>query len=276
MKGCSINKLCNMSGLSRQAYYKGKKQRGREIIEENIVVEQVKLKRRRHPRMGTRKLHYELHEIWEAVGVKIGRDRLFNVLRSKNLLIEPKRKWVQTTDSRHCLPLYRNLLPDRQPTAPHQVLVADITYLRTDEGWLYLSLITDLYSRKIVGWNLADNLNASESVKALRMAMKQTPANRWPIHHSDRGCQYCCHEYTKILRDNDWSISMTEINHCAENSHAERVNGILKNEYNLDLEFRNHAQAVQAVEEAINLYNQERPHKSLGMRKPAEVHLKAA
>ncbi len=106
--------------------------------------------------------------------------------------------------------------------------------------------------------------------------MKQVPANRWPIHHSDRGCQYCCHEYTKILRENGWSISMTEVNHCAENCHAERVNGILKNEYNLDLEFRNRAQALQAVEEAIYLYNQERPHKSLGMRKPAEMHIKAA
>lgn len=226
--------------------------------------------------MGTRKLLHELRCIWAAAGVKIGRDRLFDVLRRKKLLVEPKRKWVQTTDSRHSLPLYRNLLPEREPTAPNHVFVSDITYLRTDEGWLYLSLITDLYSRKIVGWNLADNLNASESIKALIMAMKQIPDNRWPIHHSDRGCQYCCHEYTKILRENDLSISMTEINHCAENSNAERVNGILKNEYNLDLEFRNKSQAHRAVEEAIYLYNEERPHNSLGKRKPSAVHQSAA
>lgn len=276
MKGCSIVKLCDMSGLSRQAYYKGKRERKRKAVDAEMVVQEVKVKRQCHPRMGTRKLHHELCAIWEAVGVRIGRDRLFNLLRSKNLLVEPKRRWIQTTNSRHSLPLYRNLLPNLQPTAPHQVMVADITYLRTDEGWLYLSLIMDLFSRKIVGWNLADNLDASESVKALRMAMKQVPPNRWPLHHSDRGSQYCCHEYTKILRDNDWSISMTEVNHCAENCNAERVNGILKNEYNLDLEFRNRTQAMQAVEEAIYLYNQERPHNALAKRKPAEVHALAA
>lgn len=276
MKGCSIVRLCELSGITTQAYYKGRKIRKRKAIDEDLVVEEVRLKRARHPRMGTRKLLHELHTVWAAVGVKVGRDRLFDVLRRKNLLIEPKRKWVQTTDSRHNLPLYRNLLPEREPTAPNQVLVSDITYLRTDESWLYLSLITDLYSRKIVGWSLADNLNASESIRALRMAMGQVPDNRWPIHHSDRGSQYCCHEYTKILRENNWSISMTEINHCAENSHAERVNGILKNEYNLDIEFRSKSQAHRAVVEAIYLYNDERPHNSLGKRKPSEVHRNAA
>jgi putative transposase len=276
MKGCSIVKLCDISGISTQSYYKVKKARKRKAVDAELVVQEVKVKRRRHSRMGTRKLHHELRAIWEDVGIKIGRDRLFAVLRSEGLLIEPKRRWVQTTNSRHCLPLYRNLLPERQPTAPHQVLVADITYLRTDESWLYLSLIMDLFSRKIVGWNLADTLDASESVKALRMAMKQVPANHRSVHHSDRGSQYCCHEYTKILRDNDWSISMTEVNHCAENCHAERVNGILKGEYNLDLTFRNRAQALRAVEEAIYLYNEERPHDSLGKRKPAAVHALAA
>lgn len=276
MKGCSIVKLCAICGVSRQAYYKVKKERKRKALDAELVIEEVKVKRRKHPRMGTRKLHHELHSRWEAFGIEIGRDRLFEVLRSEGLLIEPKRRWVQTTNSRHNLPLYRNLLPERESTAPHQVLVADITYLRTDDGWLYLSLIMDRFSRKIVGWNLANNLNASESVKALKMAMKQVPAKRWPIHHSDRGCQYCCHEYTKILRDNDWSISMTEINHCAENCHAERVNGILKNEYNLDLEFRTRKQAMRAVEQTIYLYNEERPHDSLAKRKPAEVHASAA
>lgn len=276
MKGCSILKLCYASGLSRQAYYKGTKRRSSKQIDQELIVEHVQAKRRRHPRMGTRKLQHELHQIWEAAGVSIGRDKLFDLLRYRDLLIHPKRKWVQTTNSRHCLPLYRNLLPERQPTAPHQVMVADITYLRTGEGWLYLSLITDLFSRKIVGWNLADNLEASESVKALRVAMKQVPPDRWPVHHSDRGCQYCCHQYTQILHENGWSISMTEINHCAENSNAERVNGILKNEYNLDLEFRTKAQAHLAVEEAIDLYNEERPHRSLGLRKPSQVHALAA
>lgn len=276
MKGCSILKLCQAGGLSRQAYYKGRRQRSAKQIDQELVMEHVQAKRRRHPRMGTRKLHHELHAIWEAAGVSIGRDKLFDLLRSKDLLIRPKRKWVQTTNSRHCLPLYRNLLPERQPTAPHQVLVSDITYLRTAEGWLYLSLVTDLYSRKIVGWNLADNLQASESVKALKVAMEQVPPERWPLHHSDRGCQYCCHEYTKILHESGWSISMTEINHCAENCNAERVNGILKNEYNLDIDFRTKAQAKLAVQQAIDLYNEERPHNSLGLRKPSQVHALAA
>lgn len=276
MKGCSIVRLCELSGITTQAYYKGRKSRKRKAIDEDLVVEEVRLKRARHPRMGTRKLLHELHAVWAAAGVKVGRDRLFDVLRDKNLLIEPKRKWIQTTDSRHNLPLFGNLLPEREPTAPNQVFVSDITYLRSDEGWLYLSLITDLYSRKIVGWSLADNLNASESIRALRMAMEQVPDNRWPIHHSDRGSQYCCHEYTKILRENNWSISMTEINHCAENCYAERVNGILKNEYNLDMEFRSKSQAHRAVAEAICLYNDERPHNSLGKRKPSDVHRNAA
>lgn len=276
MKGCSIVGLCELCGLTRQAYYKGRKSRKVKAVDEGLVVEHVNLKRRKHPRMGTRKLLHELQTEWTEIGVRIGRDRLFDVLRRWKLLVEPKRIWTHTTDSRHNLPLYRNLLPKRKPTAPNQVYVSDITHIRTDEGWLYLSLITDLYSRKIVGWNLADNLNASESIKALRMAIKEAPANRWPIHHSDRGSQYCCHEYTKTLRDNHWSISMTEVNHCAENSNAERVNGILKNEYNLDLTYRNAHQALRSVEEAIYLYNEERPHNSLGKRKPAQVHRNAA
>lgn len=276
MKGCSVSVLCKMCGFTRQAYYRVRKDRKRQLIDEELVVEEVKSKRQQHPRMGTRKLHHELKDKLEGLGIDIGRDRLFEVLRDKGLLVEPKRRWVQTTDSRHILPLYRNLLQKKKPTGAHQVLVADITYIRTDEDWLYLSLITDLYSRKIVGWNLADNLNACESVKALKMAMEQVPAHCRPIHHSDRGSQYCCHEYVEALNEKGWSISMTEVNHCAENCYAERVNGIVKNEYNLDLGFRNRAQALLAVEQSIYLYNEERPHDSLGKRKPSEVHKEAA
>lgn len=272
MTGLSIKSLCRQCGITTQAYYKGKKQRKAKELDYSVVLNEVKLKRRLHSRMGTRKLYAELQGGWKGKGIKLGRDRLFDLLRSHNLLVKRKRRWVHTTNSRHCLPLYRNLLPNREPTGPHQVLVADITYLKTDKDYLYLSLITDLYSRKIVGWNLADNLNASESIKALQMAMKQVPANRWPIHHSDRGCQYCSHSYTGKLGERNWSISMTEVNHCAENSHAERLNGILKDEYNLDLTFRNEEQARRAVEDSIYLYNEQRPHNSLAKRKPAQVH----
>lgn len=272
MKGSSITGLCALSGISRQAYYVGRKSRRRRAVDTDRVIERVRGERGQHPRMGTRKLLQQIQEPLRAAGVQIGRDRLFAELRTRDMLVKPKRRWVKTTNSKHNLPLFRNLVASRAATAPHQIWVADITHLRTDAGWLYLFLIMDLYSRKIVGWHLARTLEKTEAIKALVMAIKQLPAHCWPIHHSDRGGQYCSRAYTKKLLKRGLSISMTEENHCAENAHAERVNGILKNEYNLDLPFRFPEHASLATAQAITMYNNYRPHNSLAGRKPAQVH----
>lgn len=239
-------------------------------------MELVRGKRADHPRMGARKLLLEIGPDLLKAGLKLGRDRFLEILRGHALLVVPKRRSARTTYSDHGLPLYRNLLYNLEPTKPNQVWVADITYLDTDEGFVYLSLITDLVSRKVVGWNLGGSLEASQSVKALRRAIGRLPDDRWPIHHSDRGSQYCCREYVDVLRSRDLPISMTEANHCYENCYAERVNGILKTEYNLDLRFRTKAQALHATRQAIEMYNNYRPHGSLGMCKPSQIHRQAA
>ena len=272
MKSCTTTRLCALSGISCQAFYKGRKKRKSKEVDEDFIIELVLEQRKIHPRMGGCKLLYQIRPKLAQNGMSIGRDRFFKLLSKRGLLITPKRRWVKTTDSHHNLPLYRNLLYYYETTGPNQVWVSDITYVRTDEGWQYLSLVTDLYSRKIVGWNLGETLHASESVQALQMAIGQLPAHRYPIHHSDRGSQYCCWDYVKELKDASLSISMTEHNHCAENCYAERVNGILKNEYNLDMNFRNKEQVFIAVSQAIETYNHLRPHNSLGMKIPSEVH----
>lgn len=277
MKGCTISALCRLSGLSRQAFYKQRRHRQRQDLDEALVISLVWKTRAMHPRMGTLKLHQELSSDLHREGVALGRDRLNDVLKRHDLLVKPKPpRSIRTTYCDSALPVYRNLLYELSPTLPHQVWVSDITYIDTDAGFLYLSLITDLTSRKIVGWHLADTLEAKQCITALKMAIAQLPEGRWPIHHSDRGCQYCCHDYVKVLNDHDLPISMTEQNHCYENSNAERVNGILKDEYYLGLRFRSRAQAHQNVAQAIHLYNVHRPHRSLNMRKPAAVHQLAA
>ncbi len=276
MKGCNVSGLCRLAEVTRQAYYKLKKVRQRESLDEDLIVELVRSQRARHPRQGTRKLLHEIGPPLDQAGVNIGRDKLFELLGAKDMLVAPKKRSARTTDSRHNLPLFRNLLYNLEPTAPNQLRVADITYVDTKEGFLYLSLVTDRVSRKIVGWHAGETLEAKETMKALAMAIKQLPKNRFPIHHSDRGSQYCCHDYVDELKARGLSISMTEANHCYENCYAERVNGILKDEYNLDLSFNTKEQGKTAIDEAIMTYNDYRPHFSLDLRKPSEVHAMAA
>jgi putative transposase len=262
--------------MSRQNYYKQRRQREIRAFDDGLVVTLVNRERQQQPRLGTRKLHYMLqHELMDG-GVTIGRDRMFRLLRSKGMLVEPMPKAARTTFSQHALPVFHNLTRDVQPTAPNQIWVSDMTYVRTDEDFLYVSLITDRYSRKIVGFCCAPTLDAVWSVRALEVALKDMPVNSHPIHHSDRGCQYCCHEYVHHLKAHGLAISMTEENHCYENAHAERVNGILKQEYGLRATFRTRKQAAEAVSQAIWIYNNRRPHLSLNYRVPAEVHKQAA
>jgi transposase InsO family protein len=198
---------------------------------------------------------------------------MFEELRKRDLLLAPMRaQYPQTTQSYHNLPVFGNRIQGKELAAPNEVWVSDLSYLRTVEGFVYLALITDKYSRKIVGWHAGDTLEAVGCVRALERALAELPQGRQPIHHSDQGSQYCCHEYVKRLQERGLGISMTEVNHCAENALAERMNGILKQEYGLGMEFVSKAAAHQAVQQGIQLYNTRRPHNSLGLRTTAQVH----
>jgi len=270
------SRLCAKTGMSRQNLYKARRRRRRAAVDEGLIEELVRAERRVQPRLGGRKLFHLLKPELSAAQVEMGRDRFFEVLGDKELLLERLPKAPRTTNSRHCLPVFTNLLKDRVLTGPNQGWVGDLTYVRTDEGYLYLSLITDAWSRKIVGWHAGDTLETEGCLAALRRALKDLPAGQRPVHHSDRGCQYCSHLYTAELREAGLEISMTEDLHCYENALAERVNGILKQEYYLSSGFRTKAQAMKAIEEAVWLYNTRRPHTALKYQTPAAAHRAAA
>lgn len=271
-KGVTVASLCKTLRRSRQAYYKGRGARRRRQIDEEAVVKLVKRERAVQPRLGVRKLLVRLREEMGSMGVLIGRDRMFELLRSQGLLIVRRRGSVRTTDSRHRFGTYPNRYRDLRLSAPHQAWVSDLTYVRTDEGFMYLFLIQDAYSRRIVGHGVQETLEARGSVAALDMALGQLPADARVVHHSDRGVQYCCGAYVRRLEARGIVISMTEEDHCYENAQAERLNGILKQEYGLGATLRTKAQMRAAVEEAVWLYNTRRPHVSLGYRTPEEVH----
>jgi len=206
--------------------------------------------------------------------IKMGRDKFFDLLRKQGLLVRRPRKYASTTQSRHYFRVYKNLIWGWKPSATEQLWVSDITYLRTSGGFVYLFLITDAYSRKVVGWHLSRSLAIEGAVKALRMALKQCSSTQGLIHHSDRGIQYCCKAYLRILKKHAIKISMTEGGDCYQNALAERVNGILKQEYCLDNTFADHTSAKKATLSAIRLYNKHRPHLSLNMQTPCRIHEK--
>jgi len=265
--------VCRYLGMSRQNYYARRRRRQQRQVEGELLAGLVQRERRLQPRLGTRKLHHRLKGELARHGVRLGRDRMFAELRERGLLLAPlPAPYPHTTQSYHPLPVFGNLVKDKALAGPHEVWVSDLSYVRTREGYLYLALITDKYSRKIVGWHVGESLEAVGCVRALEQALEQLPARAEPIHHSDQGSQYCCHEYVNRLQARGLGISMTESNHCAENALAERMNGILKQEYGLGMEFATKAQARRAVRQGIGLYNTQRPHLALGYRVPAEVH----
>lgn len=272
----SVSNLCENVGMSRQNFYKTRTSRRRRRVDEQFVKQLVEAERAQQPRLGGLKLHSMLREVLAAEGIHLGRDRFFEVLKNQSLLLEPLPKAPRTTNSAHSLPVFTNLVKELKLSAPNQVWISDITYIRTREGFVYLSLITDKYSRKVVGYHLGRTLETQETLKALKMALSDLPCGVHPIHHSDRGSQYCSHEYVNELKKYGLGISMTEVDHCAENAQAERVNGILKQEYILNDEFRSTKQARRAVDEAVHLYNQYRPHRSLNLQTPEQVHRKVA
>jgi len=274
--GFSVGMLCEYVDMSRQNYYAARRLRQRREIDEALIVELVRQERRMQPRLGGRKLLHLLQGDLDEANVRIGRDRFFEVLAENDLLVVRKPGRPRTTNSRHSLPVFHNLLDGTVLSVPNQAWVSDLTYIRTDEGFLYAALITDAYSRKIVGAHIGDSLEAEGCLAALGQALGDLPEGKNPIHHSDRGCQYCCHAYVERLQDRGLAISMTEIMHCYENAMAERVNGILKQEYEMDRTFRTKAQAKKAFEQAVWLYNHRRPHLALEYRFPADVHKEAA
>jgi len=270
-----VKRACQYFGFTRQAFYKAAACQRHKQEQHATVVELVKQTRQRQPRLGTRKLHYLLQQPLQDAGVQIGRDALFDLLRDKYLLVPPKRAYHKTTHSHHHLRRHPNLLKpgDAQVVATgcEQVWVADITYLPTSHGTVYLSLVTDAYSRKIMGWHVHATLHAEEVSQALNMALRQRSRLERLVHHSDRGLQYCSNHYQAIHRRHRVTCSMTDGYDCYQNALAERVNGILKTEFLLrrpaDLK-----EARTMVRESIAIYNQERPHDSLNKRTPDAVH----
>jgi putative transposase len=240
-----------------------------------VIIEQVLAKRREHRRIGGKKLYHMLQSDIRKLDSPIGRDKFFDVLRERDLLIKRKRRYANTTQSRHRFYVYRNELKEAVIEHAHQAWVSDITYVRTVKGFMYLFLITDAGSRKIVGWNLSNSLAVEGAMKALSGAMKQCPTGVNIIHHSDRGLQYCAPMYTSRLLSNKFVISMGEAGNCYDNAIAERVNGILKQEYGLDGTFTGKADANRAVTTGIKSYNYNRPHLSLGLKTPEQVHREA-
>jgi putative transposase len=259
-------------GYSRQAYYKQKSSFRKHVEHQKNVVSLVMEKRIRMPRLGTRKLYHLLKEDFRAHHLKVGRDQLFHILRVNHLLVHRRKSYHKTTNSKHWLKKHSNKVQSLRIVHPEQVWVADITYIPTKSGHNYLSLITDAYSRKIMGYHLSEDLRTEGPLQALKMALSKRRLNGSIIHHSDRGLQYCSYEYQQLLQQNNLLTSMTESYDPYQNAVAERVNGILKDEFNLEQGFRNHTEAKQAIEESIEIYNTERPHYSCKLNTPEFIH----
>ena len=244
----------------------------KEVVKSEILLQMVAQERKLMPRIGGRKLLYMIQDRLPEE-LMLGRDSFFNFLREYGLLVRKKRFRAKTTFSNHWLRKYPNLIKDFTPNGPHQLWVSDITYVETGEGFVYLFLITDAYSRKIIGWSVSDTLEANNAVMALYMALSQLPLGiKNVFHHSDRGVQYCCDKYVKLLEKNHFQISMTENGDPLENAIAERVNGILKTEWIYDLNFKTKQKAKEEVYRIINTYNNNRPHCSLDMLTPEQAH----
>jgi len=259
-------------GYSRQAYYQQKKQIEKESLQYGILINEVLEIRKTQKRLGCRKLIHKLDPFMDQHQIVIGRDAFFDLLSGHNLLVRKrKRRKPITTFSDHWMRKYPNLIEGFYPTAPNQLWVSDITYIVVGNGFAYLSLITDAYSRKIVGFYLSKDLSAEGCIRALEMALDNNPILGRLIHHSDRGSQYCCSDYVKILNDNFIKISMTQNGDPRENAIAERVNGILKDEL-LDKSHLNYKEAIRNVSIAISIYNHQRPHGSIDYLTPIEAH----
>lgn len=267
----SLGQLCGWYGISRQAHYQMKRRQEQQAQEGEEVLEMVRAIRRQHPRMGGRKLYYKIQPEMEQRDIHLGRDRFFDLLRKHNLLIRPRKRRYRTTwpGKWRC----ENLLASADITRPNQAWVCDLTYIATENGFAYLALVTDLYSRRILGYDLSRSLSQEGATRALQMAIVQAGQPlEGLIHHSDHGVQYASIQYRQLVAEHGIRSSMGEVGNCYDNAVAERVNGILKLEYGLDATFVDFVQAQLAVTQAVWLYNHERPHLALDFRTPMYVY----
>jgi len=269
-----MEKLCRLFGHSRQAYYQNRKYDHQQSLDEEIILEMVRDKRKLMSRLGARKLLEMITPGLQCQGLDIGRDAFFDLLRDRGMLIRKRRRKVITTYSRHWLKKYPNLIKDLVIDHPNQVWVSDITYIETGQGFMYLFLITDAYSRKILGYYLSEDLKTTGAIKALEMAFANSlyPL-RGLIHHSDRGIQYCSGDYVELLQKNHVQISMTAKGDPLENAIAERVNGILKDEWIHHTHYKTKDEAREHLDEIIPIYNNNRPHSSCDMLTPEKSYL---
>ena len=261
-------------GISKQAYYKRLKSYNTKEVEEKILIQLVKdLRKKIGQKTGGIKLHSELKTPMKTLDIKMGRDKFFDFLRANNLLVPKTKNFHITTNSKHQFFKYKNLITNKIPTRPEQLWVCDITYIKTDNGHNYLAIVTDAYSKQIMGYKIANHMKASLCVDALKMAIKNRKYPNKPlIHHSDRGFQYCSKEYVSFAEINGLTMSMTEQYDPYENAIAERINRTLKYEYGLKQTIKNLKLAQKMVNQAVYIYNNLRPHLSLDLRKPIEVH----
>jgi putative transposase len=255
--------------------YKQQKDAKRRQYKELQVKLLVDRERKQLPRLGTRKVYHLIQSELQQYGLSCGRDKLFRLMKQWELLIKPRRRYIQTTMSKHWLRKWPNIFKGKTATHPDEYWVSDITYIKTNEGNSYLNMITDVYSRKIVGYAIDNNMEAENMVKALRMAAKQKEhLLQSTIHHSDRGMQYCSKEYRQATNENNIQLSMTENGDPYENALAERMNRTIKEEFGIDRTLKTRLQAEQLVKESIFLYNNKRPHLALNMKTPEEVYQK--
>ena len=268
-----IRLLCRLFGKTRHAYY-DHQWRVQELgLKDEIVLQHVSDIRKKQNRIGTLKLHYMLQEPLGQHGIKIGRDYLFDLMREHGLNIRNRKRKVATTNSRHWMRKYNNLVKGLPINRPEQVWVSDITYVQLKKQWGYLSLVTDAYSKKIMGWALRTDLSAQGCIDALQMAMAERdyPQDKL-IHHSDRGSQYCSKGYVEMLTHGNIAVSMTENGDPYENAIAERVNGILKAEFDLYGVQTGLRETTRKISDNISTYNQLRPHASCDYLTPQQAH----
>ena len=267
----SISSTCELLGLSRQVYYRAIRSKEKRQSIANDVIDLVQSIRMYQPRIGTRKLYHILQDSLRSLGV--GRDRLFAILKANHLLIKPKRSYHITTNSHHRFRKHKNLIENLDIIRPEQVWVSDITYVGNRSNPMYLSLVTDAYSKMIVGYYVSNTLAVDSSIKALKQAIKN---RKYPketlIHHSDRGLQYCSNQYQRILQRHTIKCSMTESYDPYQNAVAERINGILKQEFLINTEKINIKMMKTIVQQSVEIYNTKRPHLSCQMLTPIQMH----
>lgn len=268
----SVRYFCALFGKSRQAWYEGSNRQVEQQLADTLILKLVSEIRSELPRLGTRKLHHLLIKKLQPHQIKIGRDKLYQLLGEHGYLLRYRKRRAYTTDSNHPYRKYPNLIRDKTLTKPNQLWVSDITYIRLNQGFCYLSIITDAYSRKIIGYCLHPTLSSEGAIQALVEALKQPKGRGHLIHHSDRGIQYCCRDYVRLLEHYSILISMTENGDPYENAIAERVNGILKNEFDLHKSFASFSEAQAATEDAVRKYNHIRPHSSCDYLTPVMAH----